>query len=77
MNVVPTPISLYTPTCPPDCLTIPYTVASPSPVPLPGPLVVKNGSNARAFTSAVMPHPVSETASRTWGPGRASAWARA
>ena len=30
--------------CPPLCFTMPYTVARPSPVPLPGSLVVKNGS---------------------------------
>jgi hypothetical protein len=51
--------------CPPLCWTIPYTVARPSPVPLPGPLVVKNGSKIRAITSGVMPRPVSLTASRT------------
>ena len=32
---------------------MPYTVASPSPVPCPRPLVVKNGSNNRACTSGV------------------------
>ena len=32
-------------------------MASPSPVPLPGPLVVKNGSNMCACTSGVMPVP--------------------
>jgi hypothetical protein len=31
------------------------------PVPSPGPLVVKNGSKARARTSGVMPVPVSRT----------------
>ena len=38
---------------------MPWTVARPSPVPLPGSLVVKNGSNRRACTSGVMPVPVS------------------
>src|SRR5260370_33089969 len=35
---------------------------SPSPVPLPSSLVVKNGSKARAMTSGDMPAPVSLTA---------------
>ena len=30
---------------PPLCCTMPYTVDSPRPVPIPNPLVVKNGSN--------------------------------
>src|SRR4029450_7147026 len=30
---------------PPCCWTMPYTIESPSPVPVPGGLVVKNGSN--------------------------------
>ena len=34
---------------------------SPSPVPLPGSLVVKNGSNTAAMTSGGMPVPVSLT----------------
>src|SRR6266404_852998 len=33
---------------PPLCLTIPKTVARPSPVPLPGSFVVKKGSKIRA-----------------------------
>ena len=40
---------------PPDCLTNPYTMLRPSPVPEPVGLVVKNGSNARRRTSSHMP----------------------
>ena len=36
-------------------------MASPSPVPLPGSLVVKNGSKTRAAVSGAMPQPVSLT----------------
>jgi transposase-like protein len=36
------------------------TVESPSPVPLPSSLVVKNGSKIRSKTSGVIPVPVSE-----------------
>src|ERR1035441_8103731 len=46
-NVVPCPTSLFTWILPPLCFTIPYTVANPSPVPLPIGFVVKN---ARQFT---------------------------
>jgi hypothetical protein len=79
LNVVPFPTSLYTSTCPPDCLTIPWTVASPSPVPFPNPLVVKNGSNRWAFVSSVIPAPLSVTARRAYRPGRTSGrtWAYA
>ena len=52
-KVDPTPTSLRTPMCPPLCCTMPYTVARPSPVPLPGSLVVKNGSKMCACTSSV------------------------
>src|SRR2546421_6651011 len=43
---------------PPACFTIPYTVASPSPVPLPLSFVVKNGSKMRALVCSSMPMPV-------------------
>ena len=56
---------------PPLCLMMPYTVASPSPVPLPFSLVVKNGSNMCACVSSLMPVPLSVTAIMTYGPGRA------
>ena len=41
----------------------------PSPVPMPIGLVVKNGSNALAITSGVMPVPVSDTHMDTYCPG--------
>jgi len=50
---------------PPDCFTIPYTVARPNPVPLPGSFVVKNGSKMRALVCSSIPIPVSESASMT------------
>ena len=43
---------------PPCRCTMPWDTLSPSPVPF-GPLVVKNGSNARRRTSSLMPPPVS------------------
>ena len=42
---------------------MPYTVESPSPVPWPIPLVVKNGSKTWASVALSMPWPVSLTAS--------------
>jgi hypothetical protein len=51
--------------CPPLSVTMPYTVASPSPVPLPGSLVVKKGSKIRAWVAASMPVPLSLTTSST------------
>ena len=66
-------------TWPPDCRTKPNTWLRPSPVPLPTGLVVKNGSNALAITSGVIPEPVSETASITYCPlsisASAACWA--
>jgi hypothetical protein len=44
---------------------MPYTVASPSPVPLPSSFVVKNGSNMCDRVSGLIPTPVSLTASIT------------
>ena len=40
----------------------PYTMLSPRPVPLPGGLVVKNGSKTCSSTSGGMPQPLSLTA---------------
>src|SRR5437868_1636407 len=56
---------------PPLCFTMPYTVASPRPVPLPFSLVVKNGSNRWACVTGSMPVPVSLTASIVYLPGGA------
>jgi len=59
---------------------MPWIVASPSPVPWPLGLVVKNGSEARAATSGGMPVPVSLTRRRTYRrgarPGFVLAYAR-
>ena len=65
MNVVPRRSSLWTAIRPPLWCTIPNTVESPSPVPLPSSLVVKKGSKICALVSASMPEPVSETIRRT------------
>jgi hypothetical protein len=45
---------------------MPYTIESPSLVPLPGSLVVKNGSKIWLFVSAVMPVRVSLIASNAY-----------
>ena len=65
MKAAPRPGSLSTVMHPPLCLTMPKTVARPSPVPLPAPLVVKNGSKMRAFVASSIPVPVSVTPSMT------------
>src|SRR6202021_652781 len=49
---------------------MPYTMASPNPVPR-SPLVVKNGSRQRRRVSSSMPIPVSLTSSNTWRVGGA------
>ena len=54
---------------PPDCLTVPYTIARPRPVPWPRGFVVKNGSKACAWVSSSIPIPLSLTVSCTYGPG--------
>jgi hypothetical protein len=56
---------------PSDCLTMPKTVASPSPVPSPTALVVKNGSKILPMTSGAMPGPSSLTSIRARSPGPA------
>ena len=76
-TVVPRPTWLSMRICPPDCLTKPYTIDRPSPVPRPSGLVVKNGSKACRITSGVMPVPVSVTSMRTYWPGVTSGWMRA
>src|SRR5580698_7988328 len=62
---VPRPGSLTTSILPPAALTTRCTVARPRPVPAPGFLVVKKGSNSRARVSASMPQPLSSTVSET------------
>ncbi len=62
------PCWLWTLIVPPLCCTIPNTVASPSPVPLPAPLVVKNGSKICVRVASSIPEPVSRTHRHTIGP---------
>src|SRR3954466_11697647 len=71
LKTVPASNVLSTDTAPPFCLTMPYTVARPSPVPLPVPFVVKNGSNTCGGTSGGMPQPVCVTDNMTYAPGAA------
>jgi len=58
---VPRPGSLLRWMNPLCCLTMPYTIASPSPVPLPASFVVKNGSKTRSCVFSSIPMPVSDT----------------
>jgi hypothetical protein len=67
-NVEPRPGFETTSIEPPFCSTAPYTIASPSPVPEPAGFVVKNGSKIRAWTSSLIPSPVSVTVITTEGP---------
>ena len=59
--VVPVPGTLSMRAVPPDWRANPQTCDRPSPLPRLSSLVVKNGSKARASTSAGMPVPVSAT----------------
>ena len=58
-NTAPRSGSLVNPSSPPSARTIPRLIESPSPVPLPIGLVVKNGSNNRPWISRAIPRPVS------------------
>jgi hypothetical protein len=69
VNVLPRPGSLSTSTAPPRSLTMECTRESPSPVPAPTSLVVKNGSKMRSSTSGAIPIPESRTSRRTYSPG--------
>ena len=69
VTVVPRPGALSTTISPLLCVTMPYVMASPRPVPLPGSFVVKKGSNRCSMTSGPIPIPVSRTVSTTYGPG--------
>ena len=62
---MPCPTVELTSMKPPDCLTMPKTVESPRPVPLPTSLVVKKGSKIFSMTSGGMPVPVSDTSTIT------------
>ena len=52
---------------PPDWRMNPAELLRPQPTLMPLALVVNSGSVARAMTSWVMPQPLSETDSKTWG----------
>ena len=67
-TTVPRPGALSMRTVPPDWAAKPCSCDRPSPLPAPGGLVVKNGSNACARTSSDMPHPVSATLMWTYRP---------
>ena len=70
VKVAPAPGWLDTQMSPPLSLTMRWTVLSPSPVPLPCSLVVKNGSKMWAMASASMPWPLSLMDRVRIGPGR-------
>ena len=71
LNVLPRPTALSTSIRPPCRVTMPCTTESPSPVPLPASLVVKNGSKMRSRIASGMPSPVSSTVSHTCSPSSA------
>ena len=64
-SVVPSPGRLSTAMCPPDCATMPCTVARPSPVPPFSAGGEERARRAAAMTSGGMPLPVSPTSSTT------------
>jgi len=63
-NVVPWPGRLRTSTQPSCCLTMPYTVDNPRPVPRPNRFGGEKGSKMRVIVWVSMPQPVSETGQR-------------
>ena len=56
-TVVPSPFWLFKLRCPPDWAARPWTMESPSPVPLPIPFVVKKGSRRVQALSRPFLHP--------------------
>ncbi len=69
MNSVNTPGFVSTSILPPCCLTMmSWLIESPSPVPSPAGLVVKNGLNIFSFTSGGMPVPLSRMRISTVSP---------
>src|SRR5208282_1125357 len=69
VNCVKAPASVETSSIPPCCLTtMSWLIERPRPVPSPAGLVVKNGLNIFAFTSAGMPVPLSRMAISTLFP---------
>ena len=70
---LPRPTVLSASMKPPWLIKIFCTTDSPSPVPSPAALVVKNGSKIRESISGGIPQPVSDTSSRTNSPS-ATGW---
>ena len=66
---LPRPGVLSTAIAPPCAETMPCTTASPSPVPCPTGLVVKNGSKTRSRVASSMPQPLSLTHRCACAPG--------
>jgi hypothetical protein len=64
-TLVPLPGVLRMRMLPPDWRMKPYTIDSPSPLPVPKLLVVKKGSKTRGRISGAMPPPLSETSNCT------------
>ena len=65
VNVAPAPGLDSRVMRPPCSVTMPWQIESPSPVPSPSDLVVKNGSKTRAAISSEMPGPSSATVTAT------------
>src|ERR1022692_518065 len=65
MAVVPSPGRLSISMMPPCSITTLRAMARPSPVPLPGSLVVKKGSKTCSRCAGLMPHPLSPTVKLT------------
>ena len=61
LKLVPLPNLLSTLICPPNFSMIPRETERPNPVPSPGGLVVKKGSNILARFSGGIPGPLSRT----------------
>ena len=64
--MLPFPLSLSTLISPPSALRMPLQIQSPSPVPSPAGLVVKNGSKIRSRISGGIPPPVSRISTTAW-----------
>src|SRR5437879_3907696 len=70
VNVAPPPGLVSSVMRPPCSFRIPWQIDSPSPVPSPSPLVVKNGSNTCAAISSAIPGPESVMLTATPPPAR-------
>src|SRR2546427_523063 len=70
VNVAPAPGRVSRVMRPPCSFMMPWQMESPSPVPSPSRLVVKNGSKTRAASSSVIPGPESVTLTAMLSPTR-------